>query len=55
MYREDLRKSWGLPEINSLETMEQYMYKAKDEYPESSVVMDSRISVSYTHLTLPTT
>ena len=38
-----LRKSWGLPEINSLETMEQYMYKAKDEYPESSVVMDSRI------------
>lgn len=43
MYREDLRKSWGLPEINSLETMEQYMYKAKDEYPESSVVMDSRI------------
>lgn len=43
MYREDLRKSWGLPEINSLETMEQYLYKAKDEYPESSVVMDNRI------------
>ena len=43
MYREDLRKSWGLPEINSLETMEQYLYKAKDEYPESSAVMDNRI------------
>ena len=43
MYREDLRKKWGLPEINSLETMEQYLYKAKDEYPESSVVMDNRI------------
>lgn len=43
MYREDLRKSWGLPEINSLETMEQYLYRAKDEYPESSAVMDNRI------------
>ncbi|MFQ9639923.1 MAG: hypothetical protein ACLR0F_25335 [Eisenbergiella sp.] len=43
MYREDLRKSWGLPEINSLETMEQYLYKAKEEYPESSVIMDNRV------------
>ena len=43
MYRDDLRKEWGLPEINSLETMEQYMYRAKDAYPESSVVMDNRI------------
>ena len=43
MYREDLRKEWELPHINSLETMEQYMYKAMEEYPESSVVMDNRI------------
>lgn len=43
MYREDLRETWGLPELNSLETMEQYMNKAKEEYPESSVVMDNRI------------
>ncbi len=48
LYREDLRKVWSLPEINSLDTMEQYMYKAKDDpkYKDVSLVTDQRFWTS---------
>lgn len=48
LYREDLRKAWGLSEINSLETVEQYMYRAKEDpkYKDSSMVLDQRIWTS---------
>jgi maltose-binding protein MalE len=45
VYREDLRQEWGLPEINSLETMEQYLYAAKadDRYKDTALITDNRI------------
>lgn len=44
-YREDLRKAWGLPEIRDLETMEAYLYRAKQEeqYHDVPLVTDNRI------------
>lgn len=44
-YREDLRKQWGLPEITDLETMEIYLYRAKEElrYREEPLITDNRI------------
>ncbi|MRN55031.1 DUF3502 domain-containing protein [Paenibacillus monticola] len=44
LYREDLRKKWGLPEINSLETAEQYLYKAKEEYQATPMLNDKRFA-----------
>ncbi|MGN6711226.1 DUF3502 domain-containing protein [Anaerocolumna jejuensis] len=48
IYREDLRQEWGLPEINSLETMEQYLYKAKADakYKDTPLITDNRIWTS---------
>lgn len=48
LYREDLRKEWGLPEINNLETMEQYLYAAKadDRYKDVALFTDNRIYTS---------
>ncbi|MGO4109880.1 DUF3502 domain-containing protein [Paenibacillus sp. YAF4_2] len=43
-YREDLRKKWGLPPIKNFETMEQYLYKAKREYPDTPMIIDKRYS-----------
>ncbi|ASA26441.1 sugar ABC transporter substrate-binding protein [Paenibacillus donghaensis] len=42
LYREDLREKWNLPEINSLDTVEQYLYKAKEEYPSTPMINDPR-------------
>lgn len=44
-YREDLRKAWGLAEIVDLETMEAYLYRAKQEeqYRDSPLITDNRI------------
>ncbi len=48
IYREDLRQEWGIPEINSLETMEQYLYAAKadDRYKDTPLITDNRIWTS---------
>ncbi|NLK74982.1 MAG: carbohydrate ABC transporter substrate-binding protein [Clostridiales bacterium] len=48
IYREDLRKEWGLPEINSLETMEMYLYAAKSDerYKDKPLLTDNRIYTS---------
>ncbi len=48
IYREDLRQEWGLSEINSLETMEQYLYAAKadDRYKDTPLITDNRIWTS---------
>lgn len=44
-YREDLRKAWGLDEIVDLETMEAYLYRAKQEeqYQDEPLITDNRI------------
>lgn len=44
-YREDLRKEWGLPEITDLETMEAYLYRAKEDprYADEPLITDNRI------------
>lgn len=44
-YREDLRKAWGLAEITDLETMEAYLYRAKEEeqYQDEPLITDNRI------------
>lgn len=44
-YREDLRKEWGLPEITDLESMEAYLYRAKEDvrYRDSPLITDNRI------------
>ncbi|WP_342562206.1 extracellular solute-binding protein [Paenibacillus sp. FSL R7-0345] len=46
LYREDLRQKWGLPEISSLETAEQYLYKAKEEYPSTPMLNDKRFGTN---------
>jgi ABC-type sugar transport system, periplasmic component len=43
-YREDLRKKWQLPEINNFHTLEQYLYKAKEEFPNTPMIIDKRYS-----------
>lgn len=44
-YREDLRREWGLEEITDLETMEAYLYRAKQEeqYRDGPLITDNRI------------
>lgn len=44
-YREDLRREWGLLEISDLETMEAYLYRAKQEeqYRDEPLITDNRI------------
>jgi len=44
-YREDLRREWGLREIRDLETMEAYLYRAKQEeqYRDVPLVTDNRV------------
>lgn len=48
IYREDLRKQWGLPEVKSLDTMEKYLYRAKQDsqFKDASLITDSRIWTS---------
>lgn len=47
-FREDLRKEWGLAPITDLETMEAYLYRAKedDAYRNSALITDNRIWTS---------
>ncbi len=44
-YREDLRKAWGLDPITSLETMEAYLYRAKEDtaFTGRPLITDNRI------------
>lgn len=44
-YREDLRKEWGLEEVHDLETMEAYLYRAKQDerYQDVPLVTDNRV------------
>lgn len=44
-YRKDLCDKWGLEKITSLETMEAYLYKAKEmeEYKDKPLITDNRI------------
>lgn len=44
-YREDLRKEWGLEKITDLETMEAYLYRAKEDsrYRDEALITDNRI------------
>ncbi|NUU56461.1 extracellular solute-binding protein [Paenibacillus taichungensis] len=44
LFREDLRKAWGLPEITDLDTVEQYLYKAKEAYPDTPMINDKRFA-----------
>ncbi|MNB81309.1 Bacterial extracellular solute-binding protein [compost metagenome] len=39
-YREDLRKQWGLPEIKDFDSVEKYLYKAKEEFPDTPMIND---------------
>lgn len=47
-YREDLRKEWGLAPITNLDTMEAYLYRAKQEekYKDEALITDNRIWIS---------
>ncbi len=44
-YREDLRIEWGLEEVHDLETMEAYLYRAKQDerYQDLPLVTDNRV------------
>ena len=42
-YREDLRKQWNLEPITDLQTMEAYLYRAKEEYKGEPIISDNRI------------
>lgn len=44
-YREDLRKVWGLEPITDLETMEAYLYRAKEDeaFQDKPLITDNRI------------
>ncbi|WP_310601515.1 DUF3502 domain-containing protein [Anaerosporobacter sp.] len=44
-YREDLRKEWGLEPVTDLETMEAYLYRAKQDerYADEALITDNRI------------
>ncbi|WP_223192629.1 DUF3502 domain-containing protein [Paenibacillus sedimenti] len=44
LYREDLRKKWGLPEIKDLDSLEKYLYKAKQEFPSTPMINDKRFA-----------
>jgi len=44
LFREDLRKEWGLPEIKDLASVEQYLYKAKEAYPNVPMLNDKRFA-----------
>ena len=44
LFREDLRKAWGLPEIKDLESAEKYLYKAKEAYPDTPMINDKRFA-----------
>jgi len=48
VYRKDLLKEWGLDEVTNLDTMEKYLYKAKDDarYKATPVITDNRIWTS---------
>lgn len=43
LYREDLRKEWNLPEIKDFATLEQYLYKAKEGFPNTPMINDPRV------------
>lgn len=45
LYREDLRAEWGLEEIRDLETLEAYLYRARQDerYKDSPMVTDNRV------------
>lgn len=44
-YREDLRREWGLEEVCDLESMEAYLYRAKQDerYRDTPLVTDNRV------------
>ncbi|MDQ0112166.1 extracellular solute-binding protein [Paenibacillus harenae] len=42
LYREDLRLQWGLQPIDSFNALEQYLYKAKQQYPNTPMINDKR-------------
>lgn len=46
-YRTDVLEAWGIPEVTDLETMEQYLYKAKDAYPSVAMINDNRIAKTF--------
>lgn len=45
LYREDLRKEWGLQPVTDLSSMEAYLYRAKEaeEYKNQPIITDNRI------------
>ena len=47
-YREDLREAWGLEPISNLETMEAYLYRAKEDeaFADQPLITDNRIWTS---------
>lgn len=47
-YREDLRKEWGLEPVTDLDSMEAYLYRAKqdDAYCNKPLITDNRIWMS---------
>lgn len=47
-YREDLRIAWGLEPVDSLESMEAYLYRAKEDaaFSDRALITDNRIWTS---------
>ena len=48
LYREDLRREWDLPAITDLGSMEDYIYRAKEDprYREKPLITDNRVWTS---------
>jgi len=42
LFREDLRQEWGLPAIKDLASVEKYLYKAKEVFPDTPMINDKR-------------
>lgn len=50
-YREDLRKKWGLEPVEDFHSLESYLYRTKEEYPENAPINDKRFFDSLLSLT----
>lgn len=51
-YREDLRKKWGLDAVENIDGIENYLYRAAEEFPEYAMINDKRFFQSLKLLTM---
>lgn len=49
-YREDLRRKWGLEPVTDFQSLECYLYKAREEYSENAPINDKRFFSSLLEL-----